>query len=96
MIRAYFVDSVYQVRELRDQWGAISSTQLFEIQCRIAFKRKRIINSQGEELISEKQIIMLDRDLHEDDKIRIEGRDWKIMKINRPKDFRWQYIEVFL
>jgi|WetSurSiteA1Bulk_404760.scaffolds.fasta_scaffold00047_42 hypothetical protein len=96
MIRAYSVDIVYQVRELRDQYNAITSTQLTEIRCRVAFKRKRIVNSVGEELISEKQIIMLDRDLHEDDKIRIDGRDWKIMKIDRPKDFSWQYIEVYL
>lgn len=96
MIKAYLVDQVSLLREHRDEYGEIISTDIEAIACRVDWKRRRITNERGEELISEALIMLESRDVHEDDKIRIDAKDWKILRIAKPKDFSWGFIEVYI
>ena len=96
MIKAYLVDRVSLLREHRDEYGEIISTDITELICRVDWKRRKIVTAHGEELMSEALIMLEARDIHEDDKIRIDAKDWKILRIAKPKDFSWGFIEVYI
>lgn len=96
MIGAYLTDTVEIIRETRDAWGTIVATAIESIPARIDNTRRRVVNAHGEEVASEKSVLMEDRELSEDDKLHIDGVDWKIIRIAKRKEWTWQFLEVFL
>jgi hypothetical protein len=99
MINAYLVDTVYIARPTRDEWGEVTLLSLTEVRGRIDYKVRRVINFKGEEVTSEKSVLLGERDIHPDDFVRIDGpagRDWPVLKIAKPKDFSWNIVEVYL
>jgi hypothetical protein len=96
MIKAYLTDTVTIVREQHDELGRILSTLLIDIPARIDFRVRRIVNFKGEEISSDKMVMFPRRELYESDKIRISGVDYPIQKIVAPKDFSWDFFEVYL
>jgi hypothetical protein len=96
MIKAYLTDNVTIVRESHDELGRITGTALIPIPARIDYRVRRIVNFKGEEISSDKMVMFPRRELYESDKIRIAGVDYAIAKIVAPKDFSWDFFEVYL
>jgi len=99
MLNAYLVDIVYVARPTRDQWGEITMLTLTEVRARIDWTVHRVINFKGEEVLSDKMVLMHERDIHPDDFVRVDGasgKDWPVIKIAKPKDFSWNIVEVYL
>lgn len=99
MIDAYLVDTIYRVRPARDSWGEIIALTLTELRGRITYKVRKVLNFKGEEVLSDRSVLLQEMDIHPDDRIRIgglSGVDWPIKRIDKPKDFTWNVVEVFI
>lgn len=99
MINAYLVDWVYIARPTRDNWGEITGLTLTQVRARITYKLRKIINVNGEEVMSDKSVLLQEINIHPDDFVRVDGatgKDWPVKMISKPKDFSWNLVEVFL
>lgn len=96
MINVYQVDSVTLVRPTRDQWGEITGLTLTPLKARIDYKVRKVIDFKGEEVLSSKMVLLQNMDIHPDDRLRIDNTDWPIKRIEKPQDFSWHIVKVFL
>lgn len=96
MLRAYLVDHVNVIDYTYDQWGEIATTESRTRRARIDYKISNVLNFKGEQTVSDKIVTMEDFDISPDAEIEIAGVKYPIRSIQRPKDFSWQYLKVFL
>jgi len=96
MINAYLVDHAVLITKTHDEHGEIISEDHEEIKCYINYKITKFVNFKGEEVISDKSILIANRAISLDEEFEIEGARFPIQKITRAKDLTQRFIEVFL
>jgi len=96
MIRAYLVDRVNVIDYTYDQWGEIATTTTTSKRARIDYRNTNVVNLNGEDVVCDKSVIMEDFNINQDAEIEIDGERFPIQSIQRPKDWTWAYLRVYL
>jgi len=96
MINAYLTDTVEIIEQTKDEWNEPTGETATTVPARILYKTKRILTSAGEEVQSERSAMIQDRALDHGALLEIDGIRWAILKIEKPRDFTWNFIEIFL
>jgi hypothetical protein len=96
MIGAYLIDRVIIVTTTEAAFGEPGTETTETVKARIEWRTKKVLNFVGEEVVSEKQVMIRPRPLNHSQKIRIGAFDWPIIGISRAADFRERLIEVAL
>jgi hypothetical protein len=96
MINAYLTDTVEIITTTRDEWQNPLYETIESVPARIVYKTRRLLTAAGEDVVSERTIMIQHRTLDHGAIIKIDGIRWAILLIQKPKDFTWQFIEVIL
>ena len=98
MINAYLTDLVTITRYARDIHGERSIVVSTSGTAKARFERidKVIKDVKGMEVISAGRVILQTQTLTHEDTITYAGREYVILNIDRPKDFGWGYLEVWV
>lgn len=96
MITSYLKDSVTIRKRSADSYGTRQTTETISAKAFIEYKRKLAGVQDGQQLMSEASVLILDCGLTLNDTIEFEGRQWRILKITKQRDFTVRYLEVLV
>lgn len=96
VIEPYLTDTCIIVTQTRDEFGRITETDSTPIKCRRESINALVTTDGGEEILATDKIIMKQQALDNDQKIKLDGRKFKILKVSRPKAWYYNIIEVYL
>jgi len=103
MISAYLVDDITIIKYGgEDSWGEPLAPAEINVKGKIIYKTRLISNMAGEEvvtsigLVSSAMVYLLDRELTHEDRIKFDGVEHVILRIDKPKAFSNPHLEVYL
>jgi len=95
MIGAYLTDEITIIKSAGvDKWGEPLTPEEIETKARIDYKTRLVRNFAGEQVVSSATILLKNRELSHEDKIKFDGIEHAILNIAKKKDFSNQYLEV--
>ena len=96
MINAYLTDKAILYRSNGvDRWGEPLPDTEINIACRINEEMRLIKDIKGEDVYAT-SVIMQNRAISHEDFIEIDSKKHAIVLIKKPKNFGWNFIEVFI
>jgi len=97
MISAYLVDSITIIKHGGvDSWNEPLAPANINVKGKTIYKTKLIRNMAGEEVVSSAMVYLLDRELTHEDKLKFDGIEHVILRIDKPKSFSNPHLEVYL
>jgi hypothetical protein len=84
-----------------DKYGQVTATVVEPaVTCRIEYQNRLMRNFKGEEVLSYARVFFLTSaslSLLQDDKLRFDGQDWSIIRLERQQDsFHIHHLEVYV
>jgi len=97
MISAYLVDDITILKYGgEDSWGEPLAPASINVKGKIIYKTRLIRNMAGEEVVSSAMVYLLDRALTHEDRLKFDGVEHTILRIDKPKAFSNPHLEVYL
>jgi len=97
LISAYLVDDITIIKHGGvDSWGEPLTPANIGVKGKIIYKTKLIRNIAGEEVVSSAMVYLLDRELTHEDRLKFDGVEHVILRIDKPKAFSNPHLEIYL
>ena len=98
MINAYLTEKVtLLIPAPQDDWMEKPAPSERAISARINYENKRVVNPEGEEVVSKVNLLVdFDEDIYYDYGIRVKNIEHTIYSIDRQQDFSARYLIIYL
>lgn len=98
MIEAYLTENATLISAAaRDSWGESGTTVETAIKVRDTGSSHLVTNQAGEQVFSQKTLLLKMQDITHEDRIRLsDGKEYAIASIETKRDFDAQFLEVRL
>lgn len=95
MIESYLMETVLLLYRTLDGFSHLEENRV-KVPARIEWKTRYVKNERGEEVVSKGNFLMSERTLDSDTMAEIDGTKYPIITVDRPKDFDFNVLRVYL
>jgi hypothetical protein len=95
-ISSYFVDQIELTILTKDKWGENLTPTNITLPCYLKWKPRTVVDISGNDAIAAGTVYIEDRIIDFDNRIKINGKDYKILQINHAMAFNLQHLELVI
>lgn len=95
MLESYLMETVILLERTLDEFQHLTEDRI-KIPARIEWKTRYVKNDRGEEVVSKGNFLMVERTLDPDTMVEIDNTKYPIITVDKPKDFDFNIIRVYL
>jgi len=97
MLGVYLVDDITVIQHQKeDQWGEPLPDVKIAVKGKIEYKTRLVRDLRGEEVVSSAMVMLANRDLTHADRLKFDGIEHSILRIDKPKAFSDPHLEVYV